>query len=175
VVQSGCGLRRHRFEAHHQANPRGERLRRSSAKDVASLAVDPRSAGKVGVQRHRQSSNKPRENRGAWPVPQSPTSKNPGFSLSLNRSEVWAGLVSLAFLTPAFSLTAKHPNVSRMSRLADCAYLGSVYNRTPTKTLGISVSEIIRRALDSFIEAENSKLETDMVIRKDNTKHGKSN
>lgn len=35
-----------------------------------------------------------------------------------------------------------------------------------SERLGISVSEIIRRALDSFIEKENSKLETDSITRK---------
>lgn len=44
-----------------------------------------------------------------------------------------------------------------------------------SERLGISVSEIIRRALDSFIETENLKLETDTLIRKDVARYDNPN
>lgn len=44
-----------------------------------------------------------------------------------------------------------------------------------SERLGISVSEIIRRALDFYIELENSKFETDKMMEKDGVEHGESN
>lgn len=44
-----------------------------------------------------------------------------------------------------------------------------------SEQLGISVSEIIRRALDFYIGFENSKFETDTMTRSEGVEHDESN